>query len=240
MKTLYLLLVWFGVALAFSTAGAFDTGPGRPPLGLLLAITIPLIVYVVDRSYLHGTLLGGIHQLEGSTAIFLQTQRVLGVFFLVEFARGHLPAGFALPAGLGDVAVGLAAPWVAQSLAAKKPHAVTVARLWNYLGIFDLVLALAMGVTHGGPPLGVFASEISNRAVALLNGPEIPAPEDSARELFSPVQQGFEDRAQGAAFFGKDVFRARRVFAVESPEDDSVLLQGLKACGKSVRAQARE
>jgi len=165
MKTLYLLLVWFGVALALSTAGAFDTGPGRPPLGLLLAITIPLIVYVVDRSYLHETLLGGIHQLEGSTAIFLQTQRVLGVFFLVEFARGHLPAGFALPAGLGDVAVGLAAPWVAQSLAAKKPHAVTVARLWSYLGIFDLVMALTMGVTHGGPPLGVFASEISNRAV---------------------------------------------------------------------------
>jgi hypothetical protein len=167
MKTLYLLLAWFGVTLALSTAGAFDTGPGRPPLGLLLALTVPILVYFIDRSYWHGSLLGGIHQLDGSTAIFLQTQRVLGVVFLVEFARGHLPAGFALPAGLGDVAVGLAAPWVAQSLATRKPHAVTVARLWNYLGIFDLVLALTMGITHGGPPLGIFASEISNRAVTL-------------------------------------------------------------------------
>ncbi len=165
MKTLYLLLAWFGVALALSVTGAFDTRPGVPPLGLLLAIMVPIIVYIVDRSWLHGTLLDGIHQLDGSTAIFLQTQRVLGVVFLVECARGHLPAGFALPAGLGDIAVGLAAPWVAQRLRARKPHAVSVARLWNYLGIFDLVLALTMGVTHGGPPLGIFASEISNRAV---------------------------------------------------------------------------
>lgn len=165
MKTLYLILAWFGMALALSVAGTFDTGPGVPPLGLLLAIVVPIIVYVVDRSWLHGTLLGGIHQLEGSTAIFLQTQRVVGVFFLVEFSRGHLPAGFALPAGLGDIAVGLAAPWVAHSLHNRKPHAVTVARLWNYLGIFDLVLALTMGITHGGPPLGIFAGEISNRAV---------------------------------------------------------------------------
>ncbi|WP_131989377.1 hypothetical protein [Chthoniobacter flavus] len=165
MKTLYLILVWFGAVVALSVTGAFDTGPGRPPLGLLLAITIPIIVYVVDRSYLHGALLGGIHELDGATAIFLQTQRALGVVFLVEYARGHLPAGFALPAGLGDVAVGLAAPWVAQNLAAKKPHAAAVARFWNYLGIFDLVLALTMGVTHGGPPLGIFASEISNQAV---------------------------------------------------------------------------
>jgi hypothetical protein len=165
MKTIYLLLAWFGAALALSIAGKFDVASGVPPLSVLLAITVPLTLYVIDRSFWHGALLDGIHRLEGSTAIFLQTERVLGVVFLVEYAKGHLPAGFALPAGLGDIAVGLAAPWVAHSLLTKKPYAITAARLWNYLGIFDLVLAVTMGVTHGNPPLGIFAGDISTRAV---------------------------------------------------------------------------
>jgi hypothetical protein len=64
-----------------------------------------------------------------------------------------LPSGFALPAGLGDVAIGLAAPWVANNLLVGKPYAIKAARLWNYLGIFDLVLAITMGVTHSNTPL---------------------------------------------------------------------------------------
>jgi hypothetical protein len=36
--------------------------------------------------------------------------RVVGVTFLLVMAQGHLPAVFALPAGLGDIATGLAAP----------------------------------------------------------------------------------------------------------------------------------
>jgi hypothetical protein len=43
--------------------------------------------------------------------------RVAGVFFLFYMALGHLPALFALPAGLGDIAAGIAAPLVARRLA---------------------------------------------------------------------------------------------------------------------------
>lgn len=161
MKTIHLLLAWFGVVLALSLTGAFDVAAGKLPLPVLFAILIPLVLYVMDRSFLNGVLFGAIHQLESSRVIFLQTERVLGVVFLIEFARGHLPSGFALPAGLGDVAIGLAAPWVAYNLTVKKPSAIKVARLWNYLGLFDLVLAVSMGVTHGNPPLGIFAQPVS-------------------------------------------------------------------------------
>ena len=37
--------------------------------------------------------------------------------FLLTMALGHLPALFALPAGLGDIAAGIAAPLVARRLA---------------------------------------------------------------------------------------------------------------------------
>jgi hypothetical protein len=47
----------------------------------------------------------------------LQGWRVIGSIFLVLWAYGQLPAVFALPAGLGDVAVGLVAPFAAIAVA---------------------------------------------------------------------------------------------------------------------------
>src|SRR5215212_4132482 len=45
------------------------------------------------------------------------TVRVTGLAFLIAMAQGYLPAAFALPAGLGDIAIGLTAPYVAWRLA---------------------------------------------------------------------------------------------------------------------------
>ena len=175
MKTIYLLLGWLGLILTLSLAGVFDVTAGKPPLPVLFAVVIPLVLYVLDRSFLKGVIFGDLHKLEKPAAIFLQTERVLGVVFLIEFARGNLPSGFALPAGLGDVAIGLAAPWVAYNLAVKKPYAVKVARLWNYLGLGDLVLALSMGITHGAAPLGIFAQSVSMHPITQYPLSLIPA-----------------------------------------------------------------
>jgi hypothetical protein len=97
--------------------------------------------------------------------VLIQTYRVVGAAFLIEYAKGRLPSGFALPAGIGDVVIGLAAPWVAYNLLTRKPHAGQIARWWNYLGILDLVVAVSMGVTHGGSILGIFAQDISMRPI---------------------------------------------------------------------------
>lgn len=48
--------------------------------------------------------------------IGVQLYRVLGGVFLVGWALGIFPAVFALPAGLGDVLIGVAAPLVAKNL----------------------------------------------------------------------------------------------------------------------------
>lgn len=42
--------------------------------------------------------------------------RVEGAAFLVVMALGKLPAGFALPAGLGDIAIGLGGIHLARNL----------------------------------------------------------------------------------------------------------------------------
>ncbi len=69
--------------------------------------------------------------------------RLEGVVFLLYLALGHLPALFALPAGLGDIATGLAAPLVARRLARGTGRR---AALWfSAFGLTDLVLALILG-----------------------------------------------------------------------------------------------
>ncbi len=166
MKTIYFVLAWFGVMLGLSLAGTFDVTDGRPPLPLLLAVIIPVLIYVLDRRLLKGAVFGGIQAMSQSSVIFLQVDRIIGGAFLVEYAKGNLPSGFALPAGLGDVAIGLAAPWVANNLLTGKTHAIKTARVWNYLGIFDLVLALTMGVTHATSPLGIFAQDVSMHPIS--------------------------------------------------------------------------
>ena len=66
-----------------------------------------------------------------------------GVAFLLIMALGHLPPLFALPAGLGDIATGIAAPLVALRLAQGTGRR---AALWlNAFGMTDLVVALTLG-----------------------------------------------------------------------------------------------
>src|SRR5580693_543835 len=73
--------------------------------------------------------------------------RVEGVVFLILMALGHLPALFALPAGLGDIAAGIAAPLVAYRLA--RGTGRRAARWHNAFGITDLVVALTLGALTG-------------------------------------------------------------------------------------------
>jgi hypothetical protein len=81
------------------------------------------------------------------------TLRVAGVVFLVLMTLGQLPAAFALPAGLGDIAVGVAAPFVARRLSHEPRHAgaIAAATRFNVLGLFDLILAVTLGVLLGPP-----------------------------------------------------------------------------------------
>jgi hypothetical protein len=69
--------------------------------------------------------------------------RVAGVAFLMMMALGHMPALFALPAGLGDIAIGIQAPFVARRLARGTGHRGAI--WFHVLGIADLVNALILG-----------------------------------------------------------------------------------------------
>jgi hypothetical protein len=114
------------------------------------------------------------------------TLRVVGATFLIVMAQGHLPAVFALPAGLGDIAAGLTAPLVARRLA--QGGGRTRALWFNLFGILDLVVALSVGFLAGlGPwrPLEVTPSTEPLSLLPLALVPTVAVPLSLALHLVS-------------------------------------------------------
>jgi hypothetical protein len=78
----------------------------------------------------------------------------VGVVFLVLMASGQMPALWALPAGIGDVIVGAAAPWIARHV--ETPLGRRRAIIFNLCGMADLVVAVGLGIMTSPGPLQVF------------------------------------------------------------------------------------
>ncbi len=87
-----------------------------------------------------------------------QTFRIVGGVFLVLLAAGQLPAGFGLPAGIGDVLVGVAAPFVAVALW-RRPQRRALGRAFTAFGLLDLVVAVGTGVALSPGPLQLVATD---------------------------------------------------------------------------------
>jgi len=132
---------WLAASAVIAGHGWYRTLPWFPVavtgyLGLLLALRrIPVVARALAGP-------GMVSRLE-----LPHTPRVAGVVFLFYLALGHLPALFALPAGLGDIAAGIAAPLVALRLAQGTGRR---AGLWfNAFGMTDLAVALTLGALTG-------------------------------------------------------------------------------------------
>src|SRR5262249_33759930 len=80
------------------------------------------------------------------------------------------PALWALPAGIGDIAVGATAFWVASQLATPSGRRVAVG--FNLFGLADLVVAVGLGMTTNVGPLQIFhavpTSELVTRVPLVL------------------------------------------------------------------------
>ncbi|MGA9489838.1 MAG: hypothetical protein WBV80_06240 [Mycobacterium sp.] len=138
------------------------------PVGLVCALTVALLLTrlpVVARILTEPDALWRL--------TVPQIFRVEGVTFLVAMALGRLPAVFALPAGLGDIAIGVEAVFVARNLR----RGVGGRRVvwFNVLGLVDLVVALGIGFAAAPAALRLLSVSPSTEAISLLPLALIPA-----------------------------------------------------------------
>jgi hypothetical protein len=152
-RAVLVMVVWLGVAMAAGAAGVFHTGPDAPPVALGVAAAGPPLV-VVGLLAWSVSFRDWVRGLDLHLLTMLQSWRIAGFALLALWGVGELPAGFALPAGIGDVIVGITAPAVALVVVGRSRM---VFYGWTFFGIADLVNAVTLGVLHSTSPIGVLA-----------------------------------------------------------------------------------
>lgn len=157
---------WLLVSAYLAGAGVYrpatEGAPTTVPVVLVAALAVGLLLTRIPAVR---AALAGPDALVRITAV--QTFRVVGGVFLVVMALGALPPVFALPAGIGDIAVGIAAPFVARRIAAdprRRPGALG----FHLLGMLDLAVALTIGAAAAPGPLNVLHVTPSTEQLAVL------------------------------------------------------------------------
>jgi hypothetical protein len=137
-------LIWLAVAVAAGGSGLLlGLRPPAPQL-VVLALVAALVVagrfWPAFRSWLAG--------LGWRPVVAFHLIRFVGVCFLWFSRRGRLPAAFAVPAAVGDVAVALLAAGLLLAGAAVSRHP-RLLWSWNVLGLADILMVVVSAARIG-------------------------------------------------------------------------------------------
>jgi hypothetical protein len=140
-----------GILLAAS--GAFVSGSAGRPIAIALAFLLPILLFLVAMRF--SSWRGLVISIPPVFLIALNGWRFIGLRFLMGYAEGLLPGGFAWPAGLGDIAMAVTAPLVAARVVADDRFRLGRGFLaWNLFGIADFLLAVFLGTLYMWPGFG--------------------------------------------------------------------------------------
>ena len=140
-------VVWLTLAALAAEAGLVVRPAGEPPLRIGLAVGLPVLGVGLALLFVR-RVRGWAQSLDLALLCNLQGWRVAGLAFLVLYSQGLLTGAFAWPAGLGDLAVGIAAPFVAGYVARRGRATGRVVAGWTAFGIADFVVAVALGTAN--------------------------------------------------------------------------------------------
>jgi len=164
--TTSVLAGWFGFAVALAILGVYNAATSRIPT-IQFGIAVPILIgcLLIWRWPIVSRLIDAVPR---QWVIAIQFYRVEGVTFLVLFAAHLLPGLFALPAGVGDVAVGLLAAAIAMgTIGGRQLNPRTVLR-WNLMGIADLVVAVSTGFLTAPSAFQMFAFDRPNELISMF------------------------------------------------------------------------
>lgn len=161
------LAVWLAAVVVLGATGALASPPGKPPLPIAIGFAGPIVLFLLalrlSRPFRDFILSMDLRLITG-----IQAWRFAGLGFLALYTYNVLPGGFAFPAGLGDMAIGITAPFIAAALTRQPTFATSMGfRVWNYLGILDLVTAIGDGALNAVHSTGA-PGEITTGVMAQL------------------------------------------------------------------------
>ena len=137
-------------AYGVGVTGVLTAAPGQLFQPIALSVIVPVALFVAVY-LLAARFRRFILSRDLRTLTMLQHWRIMGFAFLPLYAFDILPGLFAIPAGVGDIAIGLAAPFVVARLT-RDPE---FARGWRFVafhvaGMVDFVVAVGTSVLVSG------------------------------------------------------------------------------------------
>ena len=158
------LVGWFALALTLAILGVYDANSDQLP-NIEFGIITPILIagLFIWRSSTISRLIDAIPR---HWVIAVQLYRAEGVTFLILYASKLLPGLFALPAGAGDMAIGLTGLIIGINAARRGQLLPRTVLRWNLFGIADLIIALATGLLTSPSPLQRFAFDHPNQLIS--------------------------------------------------------------------------
>ncbi len=127
------LASWFQNASALAVAATVWTLTALVLLACWKVRTIRACVFDIDLRWL---------------VLLHLTRLFAGAYFLVLCQRGQLPCAFAIPAGWGDIGIGVLAVAVVSAMRPTQ-FAKLFLLSWNMLGLIDIVFVVASALRFG-------------------------------------------------------------------------------------------
>ena len=150
---LLILRVWLVAAMVIGATGVLRRLIVPPPVVAIgLTILILLVIRFSRRAREAAWVLG-----PRALVAFHLTRIAAGAYFLILHSRGVLPGEFAIPAGWGDIAVGVAAIGVLALCLPVRTRAQRVGLIvWNTAGLIDILGVLGNGarIFASNPAIG--------------------------------------------------------------------------------------
>ena len=168
------LAAWLVLVSALGAVGAFAAPPGTPPLPIFVGVVAPIVAFFLFF-WFSSAFRDFVLNIDLRLATAIQAWRTAGLGFIALYVYHVLPGSFAWPAGLGDMAIGLTAPWVILALIRRPSFAASSTFVaWNVLGLLDLVNAVSVGALSSALATGT-PGEITTGPMAQLPLLLVPA-----------------------------------------------------------------
>ncbi len=157
-----LLLVWFAAAAVIGTQ-QFMVNEGQSFFApIAVTAVIPVVAFLLLYA-LSSRLRRFVLALDIRTLTMLQHWRVVGFVFLPLAFFDILPGWFAWSAGFGDVAIGLAAPFVVARIGRGLDAGISVGLVrYHLLGLLDFAVAIAAAGLASGTIPGLIANGVTS------------------------------------------------------------------------------
>ncbi len=153
-----LLLAWFAAAYVIGSERLLQNEAASLIMPIAITATVPVAAFLAIYALSSG-FRGFILAQDIRALTMLQHWRVIGFAFLPLYFFGVLPGLFAWPAGLGDVAIGLAAAFVIARIGRDSAWATSAGLVrFHLLGLLDFAVAIATA----GLAAGAFPSLIAD------------------------------------------------------------------------------